>query len=119
MKVIFSKTICRKEKINEKIRLLIMKFLAKGVFIKIKGEFLPKNSQLIKIYATTAEGARRIIFLVDLRDGKMFFLFYRSKNDKIGENITIKNKEFKSVLHKYLKILKEDILSENCCLFEV
>lgn len=38
-----------------------------------------------------------------------FFLFYRSKNDKIGKNITINNPEFRKMLHTYLALLEADI----------
>jgi hypothetical protein len=80
-----------------------------GIFIVIKGENLPKGSRLIKVYSTTMTGARRIIYLVDVLSNDAFFLFYRSKNDKIGKNISINNPEFKKTLHKYLALLYADL----------
>lgn len=80
-----------------------------GIFTAIKGENLPKGSRLIKVYSTTVAGAHRIVFLVDVASNDAFFLFYRSKNDKIGKNISIQNQEFKKILHKYLALLDTDV----------
>ncbi len=80
-----------------------------GIFVPIKGEALPKGSRLVKLYVTTIQGARRIVFLVDVETGTGFFLFYRSKNDPIGENISIKNPAFKKRLLQYLDLLSSDI----------
>ena len=87
----------------------ILRGFQEGIFTIIKGENLPKGSRLIKVYSTTVAGARRIVFLVDVANNEAFFLFYRSKNDKIGKNISIHNQEFKKVLHKYLALLDADI----------
>lgn len=81
----------------------------KGIFVSIKGEGLPKASKLIKIYATTVSGARRIVYLVDMVNDDAFFLFYRKKDDKIGENVSIKNPVFRQALNEYLVSLNEDI----------
>lgn len=80
-----------------------------GIFTVIKGENLPKGSRLIKVYSTTTAGARRIVYLVDVLTNDAFFLFYRSKNDKIGKNITIDNPGFRKALHKYLDLLFTDV----------
>ncbi len=90
-----------------------------GIFVAIKGESLPKGSRLIKLYATTVEGARRIVFLVDIETGTGFFLFYRSKNDSIGKNISIKNPEFKKRLLHYLDLLSTDIQTGRCATYDV
>lgn len=82
-----------------------------GIFTVIKGENLPKGSRLIKVYSTTVAGARRIVYLVDVSSNDAFFLFFRSKNDKIGKNISIGNPEFKKVLYNYLAFLDADIES--------
>ena len=63
----------------------------------------------MKIYVTTTQGARRIVFLVDVATGTGFFLFYRGKNDKLGENISIKNPLFRERLSVYLNVLSADI----------
>ena len=86
---------------------------AEGIFTPIKGESLPKGSRLVKLYVTTAGGARRIVFLVDVETNAAFLLFYRSKNDVLGKNISIKNPAFKKRLLQYLDLLSADIASGN------
>jgi hypothetical protein len=112
MKLVISHRIAKKEfkkgipKVDFQI---IVEALGKGIFKEIKGNNLPKASKLIKIYATTINGARRIVFLVDVLSGDAFFLLYRSKNDKIGRNITIQNPDFKKILLNYLDLLSGDL----------
>jgi hypothetical protein len=65
------------------------------------------------VYATTVSGARRIVYLFDIVTHDVFFLFLRTKNDRIGENISIKNPEFKKKLKEYLLILSEDLLHDE------
>ncbi|MBI3618451.1 hypothetical protein HY213_00265 [Candidatus Peregrinibacteria bacterium] len=88
----------------------ILSSYAEGIVVPLKGERLPHASRLIKIYATTARGARRIVFLIDVETGTGFFLFYRSKNDVLGKNISIKNPAFKKRLLAYLDLLSADIV---------
>ncbi|HCW32047.1 MAG: hypothetical protein UT55_C0020G0001 [Candidatus Peregrinibacteria bacterium GW2011_GWE2_39_6] len=105
MKVIVSNKLAKKEQI-QKEKIEIIQAYAKGIFTKI--------------YTTTIRGgAGRIVFLVDAKSNDGFFLFFRSKNDPIGKNITIKNLKFKNQLHKYLQILKDDIVARNYEVFEV
>lgn len=113
MNIVFAQRIAKKEKINSNDQYVLAKSFAKGVFADIKGEDLPKNSRLVKLYMTTVDGHSRAVFLIDVKSKDGFFLFYRSKNDPVGKNITIKNKLFKVALHKYLLILKEDILDKK------
>lgn len=47
----------------------------------IKGENLPKGTRLLKAYATSQEGARRIVYLLEVEGGDLFLLFY-----KVSEN---------------------------------
>ena len=75
----------------------------------IKGKGIPKGTRLLKAHATSSKGARRIVFLLEVEGGDMFLLFYRNKKDKVGANITIKNKAFKSQLWKHLDGLLADI----------
>lgn len=77
----------------------------------IKGEELPKATRLLKAYATSPKGARRIVFLLEVESGELFLLFYRSKTDPIGANITLKNKLFKVQLRKHMDALLSDIES--------
>src|SRR3989339_644749 len=113
MKVIFAKAILKKENINAQEKELILKAFKKGIFIIIKGNNLPSNSELIKIYMTTIWGARRIVFLIDTLTKNGFFLFYRSKNDLLGENISIKNNLFKEILKKYLLLLNSALRNKE------
>lgn len=82
----------------------------------IKGEKLPKGTRLLKAYATSPNGARRIVFLLEVQADDLFLLFYRDKKDAVGSNLTIQNKAFKRQLHKYLHYLVDDLDSGN---FEV
>lgn len=113
MTVIISHRIQRKEFIGGLIAprdlQTILGAFKKGIFTILKGENLPKASRLIKVYATTISGARRIVFLVDVLTNDAFFLFYRSKNDKLGKNISIKNQDFRNSLHQYLALLDADL----------
>ena len=119
MKIVFSHKIIKKERLSENDIKEILKNVAKGLFTLIKGENLPARSRLAKIYSTTIKGAKRIVILIETISGDSFLLFYRSKKDKIGENITIKNSEFKKALEKHLVLLEEDIRNNNYLIFEV
>jgi hypothetical protein len=90
-----------------------------GIFTVIKGDHLPKGSRLIKIYATTVSGARRIVFLIDVASNDAFFLFYRSQKDKIGKNITIQNQDFRKMLHSYLSLLDADLDSGSVDVYKI
>lgn len=112
MKVVIAQSIQKREfggQIPGADLKIIMHAYAKGIFTPIKGESLPKGSRLIKLYATTVGEAKRIVFLLEVRSGTGFFLFYRGKNDAIGKNITIKNPAFKKCLLQYLNLLRSDI----------
>lgn len=113
MAIIISHRIKRKEFkkgiIEQNDLKIILRGFKEGIFTVIKGESLSKGSRLIKVYATTVAGARRIVYLVDVASNDAFFLFYRNKNDKIGKNITINNPEFRKLLHAYLNLLDADI----------
>lgn len=76
----------------------------------IKGDGLPKGTRLLKAYATSISGPKRIVYLLEVSGGgDLLLLFYRDKNDTVGANITIKNKIFKQVLNKHLEALAEDL----------
>ena len=113
MLLVLSHRILKKENRNELIDdtdiQKILTSFEKGVSTPIKGAALPHGSRLVKVYATSPKGARRIVYLVDVASGNGYFLMYRSKNDRVGQNISIKNPEFKQLLLSYLKILDEDL----------
>lgn len=75
----------------------------------LMGKGLPAGTRLLKAYATSARGPRRIVYLLAVEDGTLFRLFYRDKNDELGANITPKNPLFARQLKKYLAWLKADI----------
>lgn len=123
MKVVFAHSICRKEfkrgVIPPADLNIILEGYAAGISVTIKGESLPKASRLIKIYVTTVQGARRIVFLVDVETNTGFFLFYRNKNDELGKNINISHPAFKKRLHSYLDLLMKDVSSERLTSYDV
>lgn len=115
MKLIFSHRIKKRElgKNPDSHDLeVIYRSCKKDIYDPINGE-IPAGTQLIKVYATSTSGAKRIVFLLEMETGDRFFLFYRDKDDEIGENVTIKNPLFRETLHKYLDILAEDIVSND------
>lgn len=87
----------------------ILKTYAKGISDTIKGKPLPPYSKLIKAVATSKRGARRLVFLVDLKTGYGHLLFYRSKDDAIGKNITMNNPKFASDYPKHLYLHDSDM----------
>lgn len=115
-RIVFARQIVKKEKITQKEKEVILKVCGKDIFQRIKGEDLPTESSLIKIYVTTMEGARRLVLILDESIQVAHFLFYRKKEDPIGKNISIKNPEFKKLLQQYLKLWEEDMEKDN---FEV
>ncbi len=113
MNLIISHKIKKKEFKHGKITKIdlqkILNSFKKGIFTFINSKNLPKESHLVKVYATTISGAKRIVYLIDSITQDGFFLFYRNKNDKIGKNISIKNPEFEKSLNTYLNLLNQDI----------
>lgn len=113
MRLVLSKAICKAEfgvdfvpkAQEEPLRRSCVIELA----VPIKGEALPQGTRLLKIYATSPEGSRRIVHLLAVSEGTLFLLFYRDKKDSIGANITIKNAVFRKQLNKHLVLLQKDI----------
>lgn len=75
----------------------------------LAGRGLPKGTRLLKAYATTKQGPRRILYLLVVQEGDLFVLFYRPKQDEVGENMSSKNFAFNSALTKYLDLLRDDM----------
>jgi hypothetical protein len=111
--VVFSRHLIRKEQLTQKEIEIIVKVCKKDIFTKIKGENIPDESSLVKIYVTTIEGARRLVLLFDEKTNVKYFLFFRKKDDPIGKNVSIKNPKFKEKLYQYLRILDEDMMNDN------
>lgn len=80
---------------------------ALGVPIAARG--LPPHTRLIKSYATSKRGPKRIVYLLAADDGDMFLIFYRGKNDPVGRNASMANPVFRAQLDKHLALLEADI----------
>lgn len=115
MRLVLSKLICAEEFGQESVPATHVESLerTRGVelAVSIKGEGLPKGARLLKVYATTREGARRIVHMLAVADETLFLLFYRDKKDGIGANISIKNPAFCKQLQKHLELLQKDLES--------
>ena len=75
----------------------------------IAGHGLPKGTRLLKAYATTKQGPRRILYLLVVQEKDLFVLFHRPKQDDIGANMSPKNPAFSSALTKHLDLLRDDL----------
>lgn len=80
---------------------------------------LPPGTRLLKAYATSRHGPRRVVYMLAVEDGDMFLLFYRGKNDAVGANISPQNPAFRDQLKKHLAILREDIQANDVDILEV
>ncbi|HEY9249409.1 MAG TPA: hypothetical protein VIO38_09770 [Rariglobus sp.] len=79
----------------------------------ITSKGLPPKTRLLKGYATSSQGPRRIVYLLAVDDGTLFLLFYRSKNDVVGQNVSPKNPAFVRQLKKHLDLLLADLAAKN------
>jgi hypothetical protein len=117
MPLVITKAICRREfgtdSVPEQFIDVLRRSSAIDLATVIKGKGLPPATKLLKIYATSPEGARRIVHLLSVEDGTLFLLFFRDKKDPVGQNITIHNKEFRRQLHKHLELLDKDLEDGN------
>jgi hypothetical protein len=115
MRLVLAQSICAQEFGQDSIPPLHIEPLKRSRMIElaspIKGEGLPKGSRLLKVYTTTAEGARRVVHLLATAEDTLFLLFYRDKKDAAGANISIKNPAFRKQLHKHLQLLEKDLES--------
>jgi hypothetical protein len=105
---------------------------ARRVFAKLKGRpelaatlaapDLPPRTTLHKVYATTASGARRLLFFcrpvpptpqtagtAALPVARWILLFYRSKTDPVGTNLSPRNPVFVRQLNRQLRLALEDL----------
>lgn len=110
---------------------------AKKIFEKIKekpdlatglpAKGLPERTTLHKVYATTASGARRLLFFCrhspppttigekppPVPPERWVLLFYRTKSDEVGANMSQNNSEFVSQLGKNLKLALNDLTTST------
>lgn len=114
MALILSQRICAKEfgKTVSEGEMTVLRRSAKvALATPIAGIALPRATKLLKAYATSPKGPRRVVYLLSVEGGDLFLLFYRGKNDPVGKNVTIKNPAFKTALVAHLRLLGEDIKS--------
>ncbi len=113
MKVFISAQIRRKEfgrKVPAEDLPVISRSARAALGVTIAARGLPPHTQLIKAYATSKRGPKRIVYLLVVEGGDMFLLFYRGKNDPVGRNVSMANPAFRTALEKYLALLEADIL---------
>jgi hypothetical protein len=105
---------------------------ARRVFAKLKGRpalaaslaapELPPHTTLHKVYATTANGARRLLFFcrtsapppdaagsTALPTTRWVLLFYRPKTDPVGNNLSARNPAFVRQLNRQLRLALQDL----------
>ena len=116
MRLFIGKSILKREfggKLAEDAREVLRRAIKPTLLLAIKGAALPAKTQLLKAYATSPQGPRRIVLLLAVEHGDLFLLFYRPKGDKIGDNVSIKNPAFKTTLMKHLALLQSDIATNS------
>jgi hypothetical protein len=57
--------------------------------VPIAAKGLPAGTRLLKAYATSPRGAKRVVYLLVLDGGDLFLLFYRGKDDPLGRNVSL------------------------------
>lgn len=102
------------EPLQKTFPLDVVKIAAKkcfeGLGTKIKSSTKISSTILKKIPLTSAGGAGRATFLLQIVDNNAILVMLRLKNDKkIGENMSIDNPKFKNVFDKNLSLLIKDI----------
>jgi hypothetical protein len=113
VKVLLSAQIRRKEfgrKVPAEDLPVITRSARAALGVPIAARGLPPHTRLIKAYATSKRGPKRIVYLLAVEDGDMFLLFYRGKNDAIGKNASMSNPAFRAALDKYLAMLEADLV---------
>jgi len=115
-------------------RKLFAKLKAKpDLATSLSAKGLPERTSLFKVYATTAHGARRLLFFyrrpapststapaksrtsesaepsAPPPSERWVLLFYRNKNDVVGKNMTPANPNFESQLGRNLEIALSDL----------
>ena len=74
---------------------------------------LPAKTRLLKGSAPTPNGPRGVVYLLGVEDGTLFLLFYRDKNDPVGQNISPQNPAFSKQLEKHLAFLFSDLTTNE------
>jgi len=120
MEIIIPHKIRKKEfggKIPEEAERLFAKIKkTPGLAVTLSAPELPSRPSLHKVYATTENGARRLLFFSRYPESpashqpeRWVLLFYRDKADRVGRNMSSRNPEFKQQLARNLVSALEDI----------
>jgi len=112
MSVIVSRQIREREfggKLSAEDRVVLIRAARVALATPLSSKGLPAATRLLKAYATSSRGPRRIVYLLSVGDGTLFLLFYRAKTDTVGINITPNNAAFAQQLKKHLAFLHADI----------
>lgn len=112
MAIVVSRQIRQKEfgaKIPDEVKAVLIRSARVALATPIPAKGLPTATRLLKAYATSAQGPRRIVYLLAMEDGTLFLLFYRDKKDDVGANVSPKNPAFVRQLEKHLALLRTDI----------
>lgn len=77
--------------------------------LRVKGT--PPGTKILKAYATSERGPRRLIYLLRTASGLMLLLLYRDKSDPIGKNMSKANPAFNAAMEKHLDMALADLES--------
>ncbi len=122
MAIIISRGIRDKEfgsAIPEEARDILQRTARVALATPIASRGLPPGTRLLKVYATSARGPRRVVYLLAVEATDLFPLFYRDKSDAVGANVSPKNPAFTTQLKKHLAPLQEDIKTNQVDVIEV
>ncbi len=79
----------------------------------------PKGACFSKISITSKSGVGRTLFMVRTKDEKIIPLLIRTKKDKVGYNMTPKNKLFSAALDKNLLRTYNDLKKKKYEVIEI
>jgi hypothetical protein len=126
MKLIITQTIFEQEfkTLKPIFSLRVIKEAARkilqGLGENLKSSFKIHGTKLKKLPLTSTGGAGRVLFLLNINDKEVVLLMIRLKNDKkIGENMTVKNPQFKKLFNKYIQLVIEDIQEKKFMEYEL
>ena len=105
--------------IPEEAREILQRTARVALATPLASRGLPPGTRLLKVYATSARGPRRVVYLLAVEATDLFLLFYRDKSDAVGANVSPKNPAFTTQLKKHLALLHEDIKTNQVDVIEV
>jgi len=105
--------------IPDEVRTTLLRTARVALATSIASRGLPGGTRLLKVYATSPRGPRRVVYLLAVGAGDLFLLFYRDKQDAVGANISPKNPAFSTQLKKHLALLSEDIRANRVEVIDV